>query len=78
MTREEVFERLNKIFQDIFDDENIVVNDSTTANDIDGWDSLEQVNLIVEIENEFGIKFNIKQVDEMKNVGDMVNAILLN
>lgn len=53
MTREEVFERLNKVFQEVFDDETIEVNDDTTSEDIDDWDSFEHINLIVAVEEEF-------------------------
>lgn len=56
MTREEVFERLNKVFQEVFDDETIEVNDDTTSEDIDDWDSFEHINLIVAVEEEFSIK----------------------
>lgn len=76
MSREEVFERVNAVFRDIFDDDHIVVTDTTTANDIEDWESLEHINLIVGIENEFGIKFNMGQVNGMKNVGEMVDIIL--
>lgn len=76
MTREEVYERLNGVFQDVFDDENITVNDSTTADDIEDWDSLEHINLVVAVEKEFGVKFNIGEVNGMKNVGEMVDVIL--
>lgn len=76
MSREEVYNQLNEIFRDIFDDEDIEVNDSTTADDIEDWDSLEHINLVVEIENTFGIKFNMGEVNGMKNVGEMVDIIL--
>jgi acyl carrier protein len=76
MTREEVYERLNEVFQDVFDDDEISVNDATTAKDIEGWDSLEHINLIVAVESEFGIKFNMGQVNGMKNVGEMVDYII--
>lgn len=76
MTREEVYEELNGVFQDVFDDESIVVNDETTANDIEDWDSLEHINLIVSVEKKFGIKFNIGEVHSMQKVGDMVTLIL--
>ena len=72
MTREEVYETLNGVFQDVFDDESIVVNDDTTSEDVDGWDSLEHINLIAAVEQEFGVKFNMGQVVSMKNVGEMV------
>lgn len=76
MSREEVFEKLNEVFRDVFDDEDIVVTDTTTAKDIDDWDSLEHINLIVAIENKFKIKFKMNEVTGLKNVGEMVDVIL--
>ncbi len=76
MTREEVFERLNKVFQEVFDDETIEVNDSTTSEDIDDWDSFEHINLIVAVEEEFSIKIPMGKVVTMKNVGEMADIIL--
>ena len=75
MKKEEIYERLNEVFRDVFDDESIEVNESTTSADIEDWDSLEHINLIVAVENEFGIKFNMKEVTTMKNVGEMVEII---
>lgn len=76
MSREEVFVKLNEVFQAVFDDEEIVVNDATTAADIEDWDSLEHINLVVAVEKKFNIKFNMNEVVNMKNVGEMVNIIL--
>lgn len=76
MTREEVFEKLNEVFRDVFDDEDIIVTDSTTADDIVDWDSLSHINLIVSIENEFKIKFSMGETTHLKNVGEMVDIIL--
>lgn len=76
MTREQVFETLNEVFQDVFDDTDIEVNESTTSDDIEDWDSLEHINLIASVEQEFGVKFNMGQVNTMKNVGEMVDIIL--
>ena len=76
MTREEVFEKLNEIFRDVFDDEEITVVAETTADDIDEWDSLEHINLINAIEEEFDIKFDMGQIVSMKNVGEMVDIII--
>lgn len=75
MTREELFEQLNEVFQDVFDDESITVNDATTANDIEDWDSLEHINLINAVEQKFGIKFDMGHIITMKNVGEMANII---
>lgn len=76
MTREEVFEKLNEVFRDVFDDESITVAEQTTADDIEDWDSLEHINLVAAVEQEFGIKFNMGQVVTMKNVGEMADIIL--
>ncbi len=72
---EEIYERLNHVFQDVFDDENIKVNENTTADDIEDWDSLEHINLVVAVEQEFGMKFNMSEVTTMKNVGDMAKIV---
>lgn len=76
MSREEVYEQLNEVFRDVFDDEDITVNDATTADDIEDWDSLEHINLIVAVEKKFSIKFNMGEVNKFKNVGEMVDAII--
>ncbi|SER56793.1 acyl carrier protein [Butyrivibrio fibrisolvens] len=76
MTREEVFEKLIEVFRDVFEDDDITVDDSTTADDIDGWDSLEHINLMNAIEQEFDIKFTMGQIVSMKNVGEMVDIII--
>ncbi len=76
MTREDVFKTLNDVFQDVFDDETITVNDSTTSEDIEEWDSLEHINLIAAVEQEFGMKFTMGQVVTMKNVGEMADIII--
>lgn len=76
MSREELFEKLNEVFRDVFDDEEITVTDATTAEDIEDWDSLEHINLMAAVEQEFGIKFTMGQIVTMKNVGEMANIIL--
>lgn len=76
MTREAIFEKLNEIFRNNFDDDEIELNDETSSSDIDDWDSLEQINLVVAIQDAFNVKFNIDEVNAMKNVGEMVDLIL--
>ena len=76
MTSESIYERLNKVFQDVFDDDTIMVNAETTADDIEDWDSLEHINLVSAVEKEFGVKFTMAQVVGMKNVGEMVEVII--
>lgn len=76
MTREEVYSRLNHVFRDIFEDETIELNDETTADDVDGWDSFEHINLVVAVQEEFNFKIPVGKVVTMKNVGEMVDIIL--
>ena len=66
MSREEIYEQLNEVFRDVFDDDTIEVNDQTTSRDIEDWDSLEHINLIAAIETQFGMKFTM---------GEMVDII---
>lgn len=75
MNREEIYERLNEVFRDVFDDDTITVRDETTAANIDGWDSHMHISLIDAVEEEFEIRFDMKTVVKMKNVGEMVDEI---
>lgn len=76
MERKEIFEKINGIFQDVFEDDELVVTDETTAKDVDGWDSLVHLSLINEIEVEFGIKFTMGEIQGSKNVGELVTALI--
>ena len=76
MTREEVFATLTDIFRDVFDDDDIELTDATTADDIEDWDSLEQINLVVACEKKFNVKFDMKEIQALKNVGEMVDTIV--
>ncbi len=76
MTREELFEEINDIFRDVFDDDTLVITDSTNSEDIEDWDSLEHINLVVAMEKRFNMKFNIKEVGQLQNVGEMADLIL--
>jgi len=68
-------ERLQEVFRDVFDDEEIVITDETTADDIEEWDSLAQVQLVVAVEDEFKVKFNIIETIKLKNVGEFIALI---
>ena len=76
MSREKIFEEMNKVFQSVFDDDDIVVIETTTAKDIEDWDSLMHITLVSEIEDAFGIHFEMKDVTKMQNVGEIVDKIL--
>jgi acyl carrier protein len=71
----ELLERLNEVFQQVFDDDDIAIAPEMTANDIDGWDSLSHVNLIVAVETRFSIRFSQKELLTFKNVGDLLHSI---
>ena len=73
---EEIYERLNEVFRDFFDDEDIELDEETTADDIDDWDSLNHITLMAAVEDEFGIRFTMGEVSGMKNVGEMVSLIV--
>jgi len=76
MTREELYVRLNQVFRDVFDDGGISVNDYTTADDVEGWDSLEHINLMAAVQDEFGCKIPMNKIVTMKNVGELADVIL--
>lgn len=75
MNKNELWERLNEVFRDVFDDRNITVDENTTADDIEDWDSLEHINLVEAVEQEFRMRFKMKEVSGMKNVGEMARII---
>lgn len=75
MSREEVLKKVNEVFHEVFDNDDIVVKEETTAADIDGWDSLRHITLIEEIEDAFDMRFTMKEVNGMKNVGEMIGII---
>ena len=72
---DDIFQRMNSIFQTYFDDDSIVLKSDTTASDIDEWDSLAQVGLILIIERTFSIKFSVEDINDLANVGEMVSLI---
>ncbi len=76
MNKEDIVFKVNEIFKDAFDDENLCVTDETVASDIAGWDSLMQMNLIEMVEDEFEIRFDMDEIISLKNVGDMINVII--
>ncbi len=75
MSREEIFEKVQEIFRDVFDDEELAISDQTNSDEIEDWDSLEHISLIVSMEKEFSMKFDIKEVNKLENVGEMIDLI---
>lgn len=72
---EKILSKLQEIYQDVLDNENIELTLETTADDIEEWDSLSHVQLVVEIEKEFGVKFTSKEIMSWNKVGDMIDCI---
>tara|TARA_X000000950_G_C13779050_1_gene604295 strand:+ start:618 stop:875 length:258 start_codon:yes stop_codon:yes gene_type:complete len=66
---------LNNIFIEVFDDESIEINSKTTSSDISNWDSLNHIRLILEIESKYQIKFNLAEIEDLKNVGEFLELL---
>ena len=76
MTEQAILEAVQEIFRDNFDDDSLEITRATCADDIEDWDSLEQINLLTAMEKQFGVKFKLDDVRGLANVGDMVDLIL--
>lgn len=75
MERTEILKRINEIFCDVFDEDDIVIDEKTNSGDIEDWDSLTNITLINLIETTFSIRFTVDEITEMKNVGEMMDII---
>ena len=76
MERIEVLQKINEVFIDNLDNDDIVLTESSTADDIEEWDSLTHVQLVVAVEKKFKIRFNAKEIQSWKNVGEMIDSII--
>jgi len=76
MDRDEVFKIVQNIFRDIFDIEDLIINNQTNADEIEDWDSLNHILLVSSIEKEFKIKFALGELVEIKDVGSMINMMI--
>jgi len=76
MERSEVLQKINEAFIDNLDNDDIVLTESSTADDIEEWDSLTPVQLVVAVEKKFKIRFNAKEIQSWKNVGEMIDSII--
>lgn len=75
MTSSEVYERLSTVLQDVFDDEDLIATPNLTAADVEGWDSLKQIRLILSVEKEFHISFAASEVGNLKNIGELARLV---
>ena len=77
MTKAEIFERVQEIFRDVFDEDDLIISDGTNSDEIEDWDSLNHINLICAVEQEFKIKFALGELESLKDVGEMNDLILI-
>lgn len=75
LSKDEIIERLDDVFRDVFDDDTLEVDENTTADDIEDWDSIEHITLIGAVEDEFKMRFKMGEVSGMKAVGEMIGII---
>jgi acyl carrier protein len=75
MNEGDIYTRLTSLFQDVFDDDSIVVTPEMTAKDVDGWDSLTNIRLLLTIEKAFKVKFSTQEIGKLENVGGLVKLI---
>ena len=75
MNRNEIVEKLTNVFHEVFNDNSIVLRDEMTAADVENWDSLTHMLMITKVEEVFGIKFKLKELNKLKMVGDLISTI---
>ena len=75
MENNEIVSRLTPVFRDVFNDDKLEVREGMTAADVATWDSLSNINMIIAVEKAFGVKFSIKDVRNLKNVGELIELI---
>jgi len=75
VTKEKTFNIVQDIFRDIFEDNDLVINSETTADDIDEWDSLNHINIVASIEKKFSVSFALGELEDLKNVGEFIKLL---
>lgn len=75
MNKNEITEKLTAIFREVFNDDAIILRDEMTANDVENWDSLTHMVMISKVEEEFGVKFRLKELNKLKQVGDIISIL---
>lgn len=75
MEKIDIVEKLTEIFRKVFNDSNLIVSEEMTANDVERWDSLTHMLMITEVEKKFDVKFKLKDLNKMKNVGNLIEIL---
>ena len=75
MTDLEIYDQLTVVFRQVLEDDTIVLTPETTADDVDGWDSMNHIFIVVELEKRFGVKFQAAEMEELKNVGELATLV---
>jgi acyl carrier protein len=75
MTEPEIYQALTTIFHDVFLRDDLVLDPGLSAKDVEDWDSFKQIEIIIAVEQQFGIKFRTREMDSLNNVGDLVHLI---
>ncbi len=76
MNREEVLNRLQKIFRELFDDETMILTEELKADDLEKWDSIQHISILTEVSEEFGISFSMDELQNISSVRDIVEGVL--
>ncbi|MGY3499920.1 acyl carrier protein [Bradyrhizobium sp. USDA 4471] len=75
MDQPQIYTRLTSVFRDVFDEDDLVLTPEMTADDVDGWDSLSHIRLVLAVSKSFGVKFSASEIGGLKNVGEFVQLI---
>ncbi len=76
MEEKEIITKLEKIFREVFSDESLIINREMSANDVVAWNSLNHMIMISEVETAFSVKIKLKELNKMRNVGDMIDILI--
>ena len=76
MSDEALLRHLNEVFRSVFDDPELTVSPDTTAKDVPGWDSIMHITLVIEVESQFNVKFQMAEIEKLRNVGDLITMLV--
>jgi acyl carrier protein len=76
MTEAEIYQQLTEVFRDVFGREDMELTPELSAKDVMGWDSFKQIEIMIAVEEQYGVKFRTRELESLQNVGDLVRAVL--